>query len=71
MQLQSLRRELEQTVSDWKESETDRQSQDLIIRNTTIELSKEKEKSMLLKTQVALLEDRMKVCVIIGVLSVY
>ena len=67
MQLQSLRRELEQTVSDWKESETDRQSQDLIIRNTTIELSKEKEKSMLLKTQVALLEDRMKVCVIIGV----
>jgi len=67
VQLQSLRRELEQTVSDWKESETDRQSQDLIIRNTTIELSKEKEKSMLLKTQVALLEDRMKVCVIIGV----
>ena len=69
IQLSSLRKELEQTVVDWKTSEEVKLTKEEIIKNLKIELSKEKEKVNLLKTQVALLEDRMKVA--LQELSVY
>lgn len=59
--MQSLRQELQQTVTDWKNSETEKATQDKLMNELRNDLTKEKEKNVLLKTQIALVEDRNKV----------
>jgi chromosome segregation ATPase len=60
-QLTGLRRDLEQTVNDWKGSERDRIARDDANKQLNGELSKERERNSLLKTQVSLLDERLKI----------
>lgn len=61
LQLQSLRRDLESTVSDWKHAEQEKVAREEKIGQIQKEMSKEKEKSSLLRTQVSLLEERVRI----------
>jgi hypothetical protein len=61
LQLQSLKTELGQTVSDFRNAEKERGYKEGLIRGLQMDLAKEKERSSLLKTQVSLLEERLRV----------
>lgn len=61
VQLQSLRRDLEDTVLQIKQSEEEKQEKDNMIKRLQNDVSKEKEKTSLLRTQIALLDERLKV----------
>ena len=69
LQLSSLRSELEQTVTDWRTTETSSAAYSGEISALKLSVSKEVEKTRLLRTQIALLEDRLKVS--LQELSVY
>jgi hypothetical protein len=61
LQIKELRKDLEKTVVEWQKSEHDKSDKVEALRQCQDELIKEKEKSSLLKTQVLLLEDRIRV----------
>lgn len=60
-QLLSLRRDLEQTVQEWRQAERDKVSKEEAVRKLQVELSREREKASLFKTQVELLDERLRV----------
>jgi hypothetical protein len=60
-QLQSLRRELEQTMSDWQSAEKEKSAKDEGMWRLQKDLEREKEKSSLLKTQIGLLDERLRI----------
>ena len=61
VQIQGLRSDLEQTVRSWRDSEQVRQDKDESLQHLRRELAREKERVHLLKSQVTLLEDRLRV----------
>lgn len=58
-QIQMLRGDLLKTVSDWKEAERERQLKEDASRRLQAELMKERDRSQLLQSQVAKLEERL------------
>jgi hypothetical protein len=60
-QLQGLRRELEQTMSEWQIAEKEKTAKDEGMWRVQKELEREREKSSLLKTQIGLLDERLRV----------
>eukprot|EP01038_Epipyxis_sp_PR26KG_P006650 gene6650-9129_t len=60
-QLNDLKRDLELTVNEWKNLEKEKSSKDKINNQLTADLLKEKEKSSLLKMQIGLSEERVRV----------
>lgn len=58
-QLQSLRGELSQTVEDWKRAESEKKDKNKIISSLQGDLIREREKSSVLKSEVAFLTDKL------------
>ena len=61
-QLSSLRADLSATVTSWKNAEEMRLEKDKAMHNIRQEIAREKERSGLLKSQVNLLENRLRTC---------
>lgn len=57
----SIQADLAQTMNDWQALETENSAKDTLIRQLQAEFAKEREKAVLLKMQVDLLEERNKV----------
>lgn len=60
-QLNQLKREMEQTARDYEDYEKEKSIKDKMIQQLQLEMSKEKEKNVLFKMQISMLEERVKV----------
>jgi hypothetical protein len=61
IQLSELKKDLDMTINDWRVSERDRTVKEDTVRELNAELCKERERTSLLKTQVSLLDERLRV----------
>ena len=60
-QLRDLRADMERTICQWKEAECSRAQHEDQVRAVSLQLGREREKVLLMSTQIALQEDRLKV----------
>jgi len=61
LQLSELKKDLDMTINDWRVSERDRSVREDNIRELNGDLCKERERTSLLKTQVSLLDERLRI----------
>lgn len=61
LHFQEFRQDMERTVNEYKDAERDRKQKDEVVRGLQMDLSRERERASLFKTQINLLEERLRV----------